>query len=204
MKPASPAQQLDALMIKQLLQSSGVFKGSDAAGSSLHADMFAEALADAVAQSGEMKLNTMPAPVPAESSRGPGHVTSGFGARIDPITHQPSMHGGVDLAGKEGSPIVAAQGGVVKRAGERGGYGNAVEIDHGGGVTTLYAHASALTVKEGDVVQPGQTIAKVGHTGRSTGDHLHFELRVNGKQVDPMRALKSYRLRADEISEEIP
>lgn len=190
-------RQLDALLIKQLLQASGVFKGSEAAGGSLHADLFAEALADAIAGSGEVSLAPAPAPAPAALPV-PGRLTSGFGDRVDPFTHTHATHGGVDLASPAGTPIAAAGGGVVKSAGERGGYGNAVEIDHGGGVTTLYAHASELLVRAGDRVAPGQAVATVGHTGRSTGDHLHFELRVNGRQVDPLRGLKSYQRRADE------
>ena len=197
----TPFQQLDGLVIKQLLLASGVFKGSSAAGSSLHADLFAEALADAVAGGGQTALAPAdPVRVPAAGLALPvtGKITSGLGARVDPITRQPATHGGVDLAGIEGAPIAAAGGGVVKSAGVRGGYGNAVEIDHGGGVTTLYAHASELKVGVGDRVTPGQTIATVGHTGRSTGDHLHFELRVHGRQVDPLKGLKTYQQRADE------
>lgn len=191
----SPFQQLDGLVIKQLLMASGVFKGSGAAGSALHADLFAEALADAVAGGNQVALNPQ-----AGSDRLPvaGEITSGFGARIDPFTHTHSDHKGVDLAGAEGTPIAAAGSGVVKSAGVRGGYGNAVEIDHGNGLTTLYAHASELKVQVGEQVTPGQTIATVGHTGRSTGDHLHFEMRVNGRQVDPLKGLKAYARRADE------
>jgi murein DD-endopeptidase MepM/ murein hydrolase activator NlpD len=191
----TPFQQLDGLVIKQLLMASGVFKGSGAAGSSLHADLFAEALADAVAGGNQVAL----APTPqAAALPVPGRITSGFGARVDPITHAAADHRGVDLAGAEGTPIAAAGAGVVKSAGVRGGYGNAVEIDHGNGLTTLYAHASELKVQVGEQVTPGQTIATVGHTGRSTGDHLHFEMRVNGRQVDPLKGLKAYARRADE------
>jgi murein DD-endopeptidase MepM/ murein hydrolase activator NlpD len=199
------SRQLEAMLLKQLLMSSGAFKGSDAAGGSLHADLFADALAEAVAHSGGLGLadTFVPSPAAAMVSHLPGlplegRLTSGFGARADPFTHAPTRHDGVDLAAGEGTAIAAIGAGVVKRAGDRGGYGNAVEIDHGGGVTTLYAHASELRVKEGERVLPGQTIATVGHTGRSTGDHLHFEMRVNGTPVDPLKGLKSYQRRADE------
>jgi murein DD-endopeptidase MepM/ murein hydrolase activator NlpD len=88
---------------------------------------------------------------------------------------------------------------VVRRASARGGYGAAVEIDHGAGLTTLYAHASEVLVRAGDTVEPGQAIARVGHTGRATGPHLHFEVRLDGAPVDPARALKKYALRADAL-----
>jgi len=134
---------------------------------------------------------------PEPAAPGP-RVTSPFGMRADPFTGRPAPHGGVDLAAPEGSDVRAAAGGVVRSAGSRGGYGNAVEIDHGGGVTTLYAHASELLVQEGEAVRPGQLIARVGQTGRATGAHLHFEVRSAGRPVDPGRALKNYGRRVDE------
>lgn len=126
-------------------------------------------------------------------------VTSPFGPRHDPFDGRLTRHAGVDLAAADGDPIRAVAAGVVVRAGARGGYGEAVEIDHGDGTTTLYGHASELLVREGDAVTPGQTIARVGHTGRATGSHLHFELRQGGRPIDPARALKNYRLRADDL-----
>jgi murein DD-endopeptidase MepM/ murein hydrolase activator NlpD len=92
---------------------------------------------------------------------------------------------------------VAADG-VVKTAGQRGGYGNAVEIDHGQGMTTLYAHASELLVTPGEKVSEGQVIGLAGMTGRATGPHLHFEVRVNDRPVDPARALNRYRERVED------
>ena len=98
-----------------------------------------------------------------------------------------SAHNGLDLCGAYGTPIYAAQSGVVTYASATsGGYGRHVIIDHGGGVQTLYGHCSAIYVNEGDVVAKGQTIAAVGSTGWSTGPHLHFEVRVDGKTVDPL------------------
>ncbi|HEY0713672.1 MAG TPA: M23 family metallopeptidase, partial [Polyangia bacterium] len=132
----------------------------------------------------------------------PVRTTSGYGPRIHPIDGTRSFHTGMDLAAPEGAPILAAQGGIVRSAGPRGGYGNAVEIDHGGGVTSLYAHASALHVKPGDKVEAGEQVAAVGATGRATGPHLHFEVRVEGKAIDPKKALNAYGIRAESTVEE--
>jgi len=144
-------------------------------------------------------------PGPAQAARGglvgDAVVTSAYGLRHDPFDGHLTRHEGVDLAGAEGAEVRAVRGGVVRRAGERGGYGQAVEIDHGGGVVTLYAHASEILVKEGDQVDPGQPILTVGRTGRATGAHLHFEVRVGGRPVDPGRALKIYGLRAEGMIE---
>jgi len=117
--------------------------------------------------------------------------------RNHPIDGVQKFHTGIDLRGQEGTPILAAESGVVRSAGTRGGYGNAVEIDHGNGVSTLYGHASELGVTPGEHVEKGQQIGEVGMTGRATGPHLHFEVRVEGKPVDPKGALKAYGIRAD-------
>lgn len=220
-KNASDASAaLEATLLRQLLASSGAFKGGQGAGEQLHAQMFIDALADAVSQSGGLGLSKVlesslggkdaadgsalppsEAPRPAAgdpaSPKTPGSTSSGFGMRIHPLDGTRKFHTGVDLRGQEGTPILAVADGVVKSAGNRGGYGNAVEIDHGNGVTTLYGHASELGVKPGDQVQKGQNIGEVGMTGRATGPHLHFEVRVEGKPVDPKGALKAYGIRAD-------
>lgn len=112
-------------------------------------------------------------------------ITSGFGSRYHPILHRRRMHSGVDFGAPYGSPIRAAGGGTVILASFYHGYGNCVIIDHGGGVTTLYGHASQLLVSEGQSVTAGQTIALVGSTGLATGPHLHFEVRHNGVPVLP-------------------
>jgi murein DD-endopeptidase MepM/ murein hydrolase activator NlpD len=220
---ADAAQALEATLIRQLLASSGAFKGSEAAGGQMHADMFVEALADAVAKGGGLGLATllqkslgpedgaatqphadglpgatMPrAPFLSAPTSGTPTVTSGYGWRTHPIEGVEKFHTGVDLRGPEGAPIAAAAEGTVVSAGLRGGYGNVVELDHGRGLHTLYAHAASVEVRPGDHVQRGQEIAEVGQTGHATGPHLHFEVRVEGRPVDPNSALKAYGIRAD-------
>lgn len=118
-----------------------------------------------------------------------GFLGSGFGMRVDPFTGQYSMHSGVDFAAPMSTPIFAAAGGVVTRAETHPAYGNTIEIDHGNDLATLYAHASRLDVKVGDLVKRGQKIGAVGSTGRSTGPHLHFEVHVKGVPQNPSRFL---------------
>ena len=114
-----------------------------------------------------------------------GEITSGFGWRMHPILGYQRFHSGIDFGADYGTVINAADSGTIIFAGWYGGYGNAVIIDHGGGITTLYGHTSELYVSEGQTVQRGQAIAAVGSTGLSTGPHLHFEVRQNGDPVDP-------------------
>ncbi len=114
-----------------------------------------------------------------------GEITSGFGWRMHPILGYQRFHSGIDFGADYGSTVSAADSGTVIFAGWYGGYGNAIIIDHGGGITTLYGHTSAIYVQEGQTVQRGQAIAAVGSTGLSTGPHLHFEVRRNGDPVDP-------------------
>jgi len=120
----------------------------------------------------------------------PGHyvITSKYGNRVHPVTKKYSLHTGVDIAGSgcNGDPVVAAAAGTVIKATYNTAYGNYVIIDHGGGITTLYAHSSKLVVKVGDKVKAGQEIMKVGTTGYSTGPHLHFEVRKNGSYLNPL------------------
>lgn len=117
--------------------------------------------------------------------------TSNFGNRIDPFTGLQSFHEGVDFHGEKGTPVVAAASGRVIAAEAHPQYGNMVEIDHGNGLVSRYAHASRLLVKEGDLVVRGQKIAEIGSTGRSTGPHLHFEVRLNGVAQNPARFLRA-------------
>ncbi len=126
---------------------------------------------------------TMTWPVPSSQN-----VTSSFGTRKHPILRKYKMHTGIDIGADSGNSIVAANKGTVIMAqyDNSGGYGKMVVIDHGGGITTLYAHASKLLVKAGDEVKAGEVIAKVGSTGLSTGPHLHFEVRVDGVPKNPL------------------
>ena len=118
--------------------------------------------------------------------------TSGFGVRDDPFHRGAAMHPGIDLAGAYGTPIYATADGTVLRAGwNNGGYGNMVEIDHGRGITTRYGHMSAVLVHEGDHVTRGQQIGRMGSTGRSTGNHVHYEVRIDGRPVNPIPFMKS-------------
>jgi murein DD-endopeptidase MepM/ murein hydrolase activator NlpD len=115
--------------------------------------------------------------------------SSGFGRRIDPFTGQSAMHEGVDFVAPIGTSVVAAAGGVVVAAEFHPQYGNVIDIDHGGEITSRYAHASRLIAKVGDIVKRGQKIAEVGSTGRSTGAHLHFEVRVRDVAQNPVKFL---------------
>ncbi|MCI5533388.1 MAG: peptidoglycan DD-metalloendopeptidase family protein [Firmicutes bacterium] len=118
------------------------------------------------------------------------YITSSFGNRLHPILKSWIFHTGLDIGCSSGKDILAAASGKVIMAQVYGGYGNCVMIDHGGGIVTLYGHASKLCVSKGDVVKRGQVVAKVGSTGRSTGPHLHFEVRKNGEYVNPMKYFK--------------
>lgn len=119
-----------------------------------------------------------------------GWISSFFGKRKDPFTGKHAFHSGIDMAGKRGSSIVAAADGIVTWSGKRWAYGQMVEIDHGKGIVTRYGHNEGLTVKVGDHVNRGQLIAKMGSSGRSTGPHLHFEVRKNGKAVNPLKYIR--------------
>ncbi|MDX1451193.1 MAG: M23 family metallopeptidase [Oleiphilaceae bacterium] len=121
-----------------------------------------------------------------------GWLSSDYGYRTDPFTGKRAWHAGVDFAGKEDSDIIVVASGVVTFAGDRYGYGNLVEVNHGNGFATRYAHCKELKVSVGAVVEKGQVIATMGSTGRSTGPHVHYEVLKNGKPINP----KKYILRA--------
>ena len=126
-------------------------------------------------------------------------ISSGFGYRRDPFNGRAAMHSGLDFKGATGTPIYAASKGRVTFVGRKGGYGNTVEITHGNGLMTRYAHMSKFNAKVGQQVLPGQTIGAIGSTGRSTGPHLHFEVRINNRAVNPRTFLET----APHVLEEI-
>ncbi|MES2181893.1 MAG: M23 family metallopeptidase [Pseudomonadota bacterium] len=117
--------------------------------------------------------------------------SSSFGWRLDPFNGHKAFHEGLDFPADTGTPIYAAAGGIVTTAEQTSDYGKLVKIDHGSGLETRYAHASRLLVKVGERVEKGQEIAEVGSTGRSTGPHLHYEIRLNGNALDPRQYLKA-------------
>lgn len=127
-----------------------------------------------------LQLKSIPSARPS-----PGYITSGFGTRADPFTGGRAHHMGIDFDANIGDPVRAAADGVVSFAGVKSGYGNVVVIDHGNGYSTLYGHNSRLEVRPGDLIHAGQEVAKAGSTGRSTGPHVHFEVHVNGRPVNP-------------------
>jgi murein DD-endopeptidase MepM/ murein hydrolase activator NlpD len=123
--------------------------------------------------------------------RGRSRITSQFGVRNDPFDGQPTMHKGIDFAGQIGTPLYTVSPGKVIQAGDRFGYGKAVEVDNGLGFTTLYAHLSQISVKRGDWVNPNDLIGLAGSSGRSTGPHLHYEIRYNGSPFNPYTFIKA-------------
>lgn len=135
----------------------------------------------------ERALDGIPQVVPASVE----NITSGFGFRRDPFNGRGAMHAGIDFKGAMGSPIFAAADGRVTFAGRKSGYGNAIEITHGNGMLTRYAHLSRIGVKVGQQVAAGATIGGLGNTGRSTGPHLHFEVRINDRAINPRPFLEA-------------
>lgn len=120
----------------------------------------------------------------------PGAESSGYGWRDDPKTKRRRFHSGADIRADRGTPVYASGAGVVVFAARKGGYGRCIIIDHGGGLTTRYAHLASFQISEGDVVDAGQLIGEVGSSGRTTGPHLHFEVRLLNRPVDPNAALE--------------
>jgi hypothetical protein len=131
----------------------------------------------------DLKKHATPSGWPVRS----GYISSKFGYRKHPIYRRTKFHAGVDFASKRGSPVVATADGVVVFSGWQSGYGRLVEVKHMDGLVTRYAHNQKNLVKEGDMVKKGQTIAKLGSSGRSTGPHVHFEVRKRGKAVNPLK-----------------
>jgi len=123
-------------------------------------------------------------------------LTSSFGYRLDPFLGRPALHSGLDMRAETGTPARATAAGTVSSAEWSGGYGNLVEIDHGNGLSTRYGHLSAILVQEGQKVVAGDVVGRVGSTGRSTGPHLHYEVRIDDEATDPSRFVKASRLLA--------
>jgi len=197
---AEAGAQLETFVLRNLLQASGAFKAPGSS-TALYTDMFVDALAAQVAAHGGLGLaktvekGLRPPLAHTEVDailNGAGHVSSTFGLREDPLEGGIRMHDGVDIAAAEGTPIHAAQAGVVTVVGNAEGYGNHIVIAQAGGANSVYAHAQDVRVVEGQHVRAGDVVATVGSTGRSTGPHLHFEMRQGGAPVDPLRALNAW------------
>jgi murein DD-endopeptidase MepM/ murein hydrolase activator NlpD len=135
----------------------------------------------------ERALAAIPTSMPAAVMM----MSSGFGYRSDPFTGAGAMHNGLDFKGPIGTPILAAADGRITFAGSQGGYGNTIEITHANGLVTRYAHLSGFNVRHGQKVARGAQIARMGSTGRSTGSHLHFEVRLNGQAINPRKFLEA-------------
>jgi murein DD-endopeptidase MepM/ murein hydrolase activator NlpD len=135
----------------------------------------------------------LPCPIPdlsiVTTEPVPNTESSGFGWRDDPIRHTQRFHSGTDFRADPGTPVLAAGDGIVSFTGRHGGYGNCIFVDHGGGVVTLYGHLRKIETKVGAAVTAGSRIGQVGSTGRATGPHLHFEIRLDGRPVDPVLAM---------------
>lgn len=138
----------------------------------------------------ETALSSLPSVHPVKNV----NYTSSYGIRYDPFTGRTAMHAGLDLAGARGAPIYATADGVVHRAGWGGAYGNMIDLGHGKGIATRYGHLSRILVRAGDRVKKGEVIGRMGSTGRSTGTHLHYEVRVDGRAVNPTPYLRASNL----------
>lgn len=197
---------------KSMPKDGGMFGGQSA---QMYGDMFDQAIAESIGKSGGLGLakqlalgeagdiQALQASLgrmrPSQAlSRFTGHRTSGdmpvqgtlsssFGHRADPLHGGRKHHAGLDIAARRGTPIETVSSGVVRYAGERGGYGNMVIVDHPDGTETRYAHMDRIDVKAGEAVSRRDQIGTVGSTGRSTGPHLHFEVRQDGRAIDPMK-----------------
>ena len=137
----------------------------------------------------QLENNAVPSRSPVRRS----YITSGFGYRADPFGRGRALHKGIDFDANVGDPVLAVADGVISFAGSKSGYGHTIEVDHGNGYVTRYAHNSRLTVKAGDLVRAGQQVAKAGSSGRSTGAHVHFEVWEHGNVVNPRKFLADGR-----------
>ena len=165
-------------------------EGADTSGSLIDdANSVATALARFKAARGAADLAPVHKPIVSAT-----RISSIFGNRKDPFTGRMAFHSGLDFAAPQGSTVLSAGDGKVTFVGQMSGYGNVVEVTHGNGLVTRYGHLSAFLVKEGQTVSTGSPIARVGSTGRSTGPHLHFEVRRSDNAVDPARYLSAGRM----------
>lgn len=202
----NPAKAFEAYFFRQMLSSVQLGPAGDANFDA----MIREALADKLAESEPLGLAPMLEAEPTASAVRHGHVeapprargmyapaslltqlpvmgtvSSPFGPRTDPFSSAARHHGGMDIAAPEGTPVVSAGAGRVTRAEMVSGYGNLVVVDHGGGLETRYAHLATIEVSKGQELAPGGAVGTVGQTGRSTGPHLHFEVRRQGRSLPP-------------------
>lgn len=205
-----PHKSLDLLLMREVLKTAHLF--GDAQGhAGMAQDAFVDVIAEAVVAAADRGSSgrTPPAEHRSVAARaalhahkhggnegvlgavveGPARVSSAFGERVDPITHRHSHHHGLDIAAPAGTPITSIMSGTVTHAGPAGGYGLLVEVKADDGTVSRYAHADRVDVNVGDRVDVGDSIATVGSTGRSTGPHLHLEVRKDGQAVDPTTAL---------------
>ncbi|MBI5494558.1 MAG: M23 family metallopeptidase [Deltaproteobacteria bacterium] len=186
--PGNAETAMTALLVKQLLAASGMGRAM-AGGTAVHEGLFLDTLADAVARD----VSLLPAaPVPGPGLVDGGQVSSPFGPRRDPFTHAPTQHAGVDVAAPRGAPVRALADGRVARVEDAADYGRMVTLRHASGLESRYAHLEGAAVQPGQQIRAGQILGTVGSSGRSTGPHLHFELRQDGVVVDPTRALSVY------------
>ena len=174
------------LILPQQMTGDDLQKAIDALSQKVETQADSMSMIEAQLLEDRIRRNLLPTSLPVDAQWN----ASTFGWRIDPFTGQRAMHEGVDFAAPMGLRIRAAAAGVVLSAEPHPQYGNQVEIDHGQGLTTRYAHAATLTVKAGSFVKRGEVIATVGNSGRSTGPHLHFEVRMNGAPQNPDRFLR--------------
>ncbi len=162
------------------------FDDIDAMDRTLHSQQQQLTVLEGLLMSRKLKERVSPKGRPVKA----GYISSYFGSRTDPFTGKGANHRGVDFAGKSGSDVIAVAGGVVTYSGPRYGYGNMVEINHGNGYMTRYAHNDKNLVAPGDQIQPGQVIALMGSTGRATGPNLHFEVWHRGRPVNPVKYIR--------------
>lgn len=188
---ASPAAAADTATATATAATSGAFDAVSTSGLAPKADPMFRSLFD-----GWKKMDAVPAggvlAVPSQKPVKEFRYTSGFGVRGNPFSgHGGEMHPGMDMAAPTGTPVYATADGIVSRAERAGGYGNLVQLEHGKGLETRYGHLSQILVHDGQRVHRGDLIALVGSTGRSTGSHLHYEVRIDGRAVNPMPFLQT-------------